>query len=1021
MAGTKPQPKNPYIIGRPIIEQQLFFGRDSLCYFIEDNLRQNVPVILLHGQRRIGKSSVLQQIPKFFANREPQDFIFVNFDLEDKANYSLEKLLQELATEIVSQILDELTLPTAEELKAELETNINFSFYNFLQKIYQILEIRKLVLLLDEFDVLDNKNNKKLPEQDFVSFLSQLIKTQEKNQQNLFIIPVLGRNLEDMSKLLDLFKDAPYQEIGLLDDTSARRLITKPSQGMLEYDEDAQRAILKLSAGHPYCIQIICFTLFGRARELENWKVTRADVEKIVDKSIKSAEAGLDWFWKGLPSLQQLVFSAIAEAQTKAISQNQRVPEDPLDLLRTYGVDTQPLEQAAKELAEKKSFVDDTGRKITVELVRCWMVQRHPLKQELNQLKNLHQQEVESLSKQANALEQKGDSQTALVNVYESILQINPNHFSTIGALALRYVEEEKFDQALELYTRAYKFDSGSYKDKLLRTRQTYGQKLFSQREWTRSKEQFSHILEIDPNNIQAQKNFKEVERLEILEINVGARPVLDNQSPQDQSITFITPSWRRRILFASVGVTLGTISLVGFAIYYRELNPCPAGQIQSFVIRCVPDRRTISRGEQTLFPLTPNSERDKGIIAFKQGKYLEASDFFKKALQVKPKEPEVSIYYNNALAKKQGSPFTFAVVVPADHSDGKSELPDKAREVLRGVAQAQDQFNNKGGLNGRLLEIVIANDSNDPNKAKQVAQDLVTDSSVLGVIGHLTTSATLEVLDIYQNNDLAIISPTSTSTVLHNINDVFFQTGASDEATATRLADYAFQTGIRKVAIFYNIDDTGYSNRLRELFIRRFATIGGTVYRAIEFDNNGTLNNFKKVYQQVDAIVLFPDSMHTSQALQITSFVAQMNDKRQTSNRKDQAKVKLLAGDTLYNGTTLKDGGKSVEELILAVPWFRETVQSQDFANKAENFWEVQEISWRTATSFDATQAFISTLSTKATRSKVLRNLLKVKLDADKTSGENLQFNNGVRKMQPILVKIVTIPTERKTFKFLK
>ncbi|NJN48892.1 MAG: hypothetical protein HC805_02685 [Alkalinema sp. RL_2_19] len=52
--------KNPYIIGRPVSESDRFFDRENLFRFLTDSLPQ-AQVILLHGQRRIGKSSVLTQ------------------------------------------------------------------------------------------------------------------------------------------------------------------------------------------------------------------------------------------------------------------------------------------------------------------------------------------------------------------------------------------------------------------------------------------------------------------------------------------------------------------------------------------------------------------------------------------------------------------------------------------------------------------------------------------------------------------------------------------------------------------------------------------------------------------------------------------------------------------------------------------------------------------------------------------------------------------------------------------------
>ncbi|MGK7875271.1 MAG: ATP-binding protein, partial [Xenococcaceae cyanobacterium] len=103
--------RNPYIIGRPITEQEKFFGRESVFRFLDDNLEQDVKVILLHGQRRIGKSSVLSQIPNFVVK---SGFKFVPFDLQDKSQLSLSGILHNLATVIIDYLnldLNRVQLP----------------------------------------------------------------------------------------------------------------------------------------------------------------------------------------------------------------------------------------------------------------------------------------------------------------------------------------------------------------------------------------------------------------------------------------------------------------------------------------------------------------------------------------------------------------------------------------------------------------------------------------------------------------------------------------------------------------------------------------------------------------------------------------------------------------------------------------------------------------------------------------------------------------------------------------------
>ncbi|WP_392534892.1 ABC transporter substrate-binding protein [Nostoc sp. C117] len=168
----------------------------------------------------------------------------------------------------------------------------------------------------------------------------------------------------------------------------------------------------------------------------------------------------------------------------------------------------------------------------------------------------------------------------------------------------------------------------------------------------------------------------------------------------------------------------------VGFGVY-KWSTPCLADENKVLGVLCVLDpsiiNQKISHGARTLFPEIKNSDRDRGIYSFKKANYLEAEYYFKKAFadnKNRP-DPEVLIYQNNALARQKENYLTLAAVVPA------TNRPDVAQEMLRGIAQAQNQFNQQGGLNGRLLEIVIADDENQEDTAKRVAEELVKDKSI--------------------------------------------------------------------------------------------------------------------------------------------------------------------------------------------------------------------------------------------------------------------------------------------------
>lgn len=438
---------NPYILGRPIDEPDKFFGRQSLFEFIKDTLQQNTPLILLYGQRRIGKSSVLKQIPQKISEEQ---FVFIDFDLQVFVNSDhtpINQILHYLAKRIGEKIENSLTtipitIPTAEDI----EDDTTIFHGDFLTQIYNILGEKKLVLLLDEFDVLSEANN-----EGNIEFFRLINKWLSKWTERLFIIPVVGRHLKELPNLLSLLRESPYKEISFLDRDSAEMLITRPAQGVVTYQPNAIEEILSLSAGHPYFTQLICHELFNLAQERQIWTINAEDVKTIIDKAIETGEPGLAWFWNGLYPQAKVVFSAAAEAQHRE-EQDDRVSYSPTLLLRNYGILTDSLTQVAKEMADY-GFLNESKR-VKIELVRRWLLQKHQLKDEISNLAEVNKQDVEYLCSVA-----QNQPQIAL-QLYEEALGINPNNFQTVTSLAKEYLQVEKFDQAFELYSRAYKFYS---------------------------------------------------------------------------------------------------------------------------------------------------------------------------------------------------------------------------------------------------------------------------------------------------------------------------------------------------------------------------------------------------------------------------------------------------------------------------------------------------------------------------------------------------------------------------------
>ncbi|MDJ0729948.1 MAG: ABC transporter substrate-binding protein [Crocosphaera sp.] len=459
------------------------------------------------------------------------------------------------------------------------------------------------------------------------------------------------------------------------------------------------------------------------------------------------------------------------------------------------------------------------------------------------------------------------------------------------------------------------------------------------------------------------------------------------------------------KILFAILS-TIGslTIIIVLWELAFKPLfttdnnpipNPTPTPSTSSTStpsptnpsLTGIPLEQRFSSGDRRLFTNQINPSAEQGIKDFKEGNYEQAYQQFSQAVKTAPNDPEVQIYLNNSQARKTGNPFTLAAVVPVDQKRTNAE------EMLRGVAQAQTQFNRQG-INGKRLEIVIVNDSNDPTYAQQVAEKIVNNNDILGVIGHNSSSASAKGLEKYEKAGIAMISPTSTSTSL--FGNVFFRTVPSDAKAGQFLARYAVRNNMNKVAVFYT-STSNYSQSLKQAFVNGFQLLGTTTVLDMSVPNFNSKSTVETLQNQVDGFVLFPntDNKIINLSLQVADANANLPNPK-----------KLLGGDALYNPATLKLSQGGVESLVLAVPWFAKNTYA--YTNLAAKRWGGR-VSWRTATSYDATKAFTKAFSENATRNSVLINLQQTNVSSSETSGEPLQFlKSGDRNTDPLLVRVI-------------
>lgn len=396
-----------------------------------------------------------------------------------------------------------------------------------------------------------------------------------------------------------------------------------------------------------------------------------------------------------------------------------------------------------------------------------------------------------------------------------------------------------------------------------------------------------------------------------------------------------------------------------------------------------------ISEGDVVFVRSSTASEKLAAASAFAKKDYSKAVNGFSAALAKNKNDPESLIYFNNAKIGKNKS-FTIALSVPMT-----SDV-DVAQEILRGVAQAQNQVNQSGGINGTPLKVLIADDRNKADAAQAVAQKLISNSEVLGVIGNFSSGVTLAAGKVYGDGKLVLISPTSTAVQISGLSKYVFRTVPSDRFAGDALARYML-TNLKKqkVAVFFN-SQSEYSKSIKDVFTTAIFGSGGQVVKEFDLTSAG-FNASQAVKEARD---------QGAEVLMLASNTSSLDQALQVAQTNTNPVLPMLGGDDMYDSKTLKVGQQSVEGLVVAVAWHILGNPEASFPKEATQLWG-GEVNWRSAMAFDATTSLIVALGKSPTREGVQAALSSSDFKATGAANEIKFLPSGDRNQAIQLVKV--------------
>ncbi|NEQ55116.1 MAG: ATP-binding protein, partial [Leptolyngbya sp. SIO3F4] len=281
---------SPYIIGVPLNQQQaVFVGRTDISARIEQLLLdRRRPPLLLYGQRRTGKTSLLNNLGRLL----PQSVVPLFIDLQGPASRAKDNtgFLYNLTKEMVRSAQDQRSLTLPSVSRQDLADDPFTVFDEWLDVVETTLgENNTALLALDEFEVLDKALvDGRFNETDILGMLRNLIQ----NRPRFKVMIAGSHTLKEFQRWSSYLINAQTIHLGYLKESEARQLIEHPLKDFaLRYEPDASQRVLDVTRGHPFLVQLLSGEIVAYKNEQDpsiRRLATLADVDAAIPEALES-------------------------------------------------------------------------------------------------------------------------------------------------------------------------------------------------------------------------------------------------------------------------------------------------------------------------------------------------------------------------------------------------------------------------------------------------------------------------------------------------------------------------------------------------------------------------------------------------------------------------------------------------------------------------------------------------------------------------------------------------------------
>ncbi|MDO4476023.1 MAG: ABC transporter substrate-binding protein [Lachnospiraceae bacterium] len=236
-------------------------------------------------------------------------------------------------------------------------------------------------------------------------------------------------------------------------------------------------------------------------------------------------------------------------------------------------------------------------------------------------------------------------------------------------------------------------------------------------------------------------------------------------------------------------------------------------------------------------------------------------------------------------------------------------------------VSLACKQWNEKGGVLGQQVEVVLEDTAGDPAQAATVAQKIVSDKDIFAEVGDFNTACCLAAQPIYAGAEMLQVSPTCSAVNFAVGSEWSFECLGTQDVQGEFMAQWAYDNGARKVAVLYLNSDWGIS--VDNGFANAFKALGGEII--IEEPYNDGETDFSAALTKIRDTE--PDALYVA---------CYYNDGAAINIQKDNLgwDIPVYHPGTVYSSDFLSIGGEAVEGVYTNVGFYPNdpTPEAADF-----------------------------------------------------------------------------------------